>query len=206
MKDLAKEFYRILLAVILATLIFCQTSLGQAMDETEKTQVAKTDDSDSISSGNTLREIIVTASRIPRDSQTEPSAIYVLYSSVGTLNNAKRTTANILDGLPSVMIQKTSYGQTSPYLRGFTGYRTLCMIDGIRLNNSGFRSGPNQYWNTIDPFSIGQYELVLGPGSVLYGSDAIGGVLNALTLNPPDWTGKSTWERHLYYRGAESER
>ncbi len=153
-----------------------------------------------------LPEIVVTASRVARDIQSEPSAIYRLDASDGTLNDAKRTTGSMLEGVPSVMLQKTSYGQSSPYLRGFTGYRTLCMIDGIRLNNAAFRSGPNQYWNTVDPLSIGHYELVMGPGSVLYGSDAIGGVLNALTMDPPDWSGESTWTPRLYYRGASAER
>jgi len=49
------------------------------------------------------------------------------------------------------MVQKTSQGQGSPFIRGFTGFRTLFLIDGIRLNNSAFRDGPNQYWNTVDP-------------------------------------------------------
>jgi hemoglobin/transferrin/lactoferrin receptor protein len=81
------------------------------------------------------------------------------------------------------MLQKTSYGQGSPFLRGFTGFRTLLMVDGVRLNNAVFREGPNQYWNTVDPWSVDRYEVVLGPASVLYGSDAVGGAVNALTLD-----------------------
>jgi len=154
---------------------------------------------------NQLTEIVVTASRIARDIQSEPSATYRLDGQDAALREGTRTTPQMLDGVPSVMVQKTSYGQSSPYLRGFTGYRTLCMIDGIRLNNSAFRSGPNQYWSTVDLLSIAHSELVMGPGSVLYGSDAIGGTLNALTLDPPDWAGESSWERHLYYRGATAE-
>lgn len=152
-----------------------------------------------------LKEVVITASRVVRDVQSEPSATYRLDGGDGALREANRTTPDMLEGVPSVMVQKTSYGQGSPYLRGFTGYRTLCMIDGIRLNNSTFRSGPNQYWNTVDSLSIGSYELVMGPGSVLYGSDAIGGVMNALTIDPPDWTGEPLWERRLYYRGALAE-
>ncbi|MBI5359214.1 MAG: TonB-dependent receptor [Planctomycetes bacterium] len=82
---------------------------------------------------------------------------------------------------PSIAVQKTAAGMGSPYIRGFTGFRTLFMVDGIRLNNSVFRDGPNQYWNTVDPFSINQLEIIKGPASVLYGSDAIGGTVNALT-------------------------
>jgi hemoglobin/transferrin/lactoferrin receptor protein len=116
-----------------------------------------------------------------------------------------RTTPDALKGLPSVMLQKTSYGQGSPFLRGFTGFRTLAMVDGVRLNNSVFRDGPNQYWNTIDPWSIDRYEVVLGPASVLYGSDAVGGAVNALTLAPPEWTGQAVWERTLRYRTATAD-
>jgi len=86
--------------------------------------------------------------------------------------------------VPGVMVQKTGHGQGSPYIRGFTGFRTLLMIDGIRLNNAVFRDGPNQYWNTVDPFSIERLEVVKGPSSVLYGSDAIGGTVNVITRGP----------------------
>lgn len=186
---------RILAAGFLALSGHCGVAFGQAADG-----------SNAPPAQCATREIVVTASRVSRDIQSEPCAAYTLDAAAGTCRSAKRTTGNMLDGVPSVMVQKTSYGQCSPYLRGFTGYRTLCVIDGIRLNNSAFRSGPNQYWSTVDPLSIDRYELVLGPGSVLYGSDAVGGVLNALTLDPPDWTGEPTWERRLYYRGAGAER
>lgn len=86
--------------------------------------------------------------------------------------------------IPGVFIQQTAHGQGSPYIRGFTGFRNLALIDGIRLNNSVFRDGPNQYWSTIDPYSLNAVELVKGQGSVLYGSDAVGGVVNAISAGP----------------------
>ncbi|MEZ5976552.1 MAG: TonB-dependent receptor, partial [Planctomycetota bacterium] len=86
--------------------------------------------------------------------------------------------------LPQVLVQETSYGQGSPYLRGHTGYQNLLLIDGIRLNNSVFRAGPNQYWNTVDPWSLDRLDVVFGPSSSLYGSDAIGGVVRAITRSP----------------------
>jgi len=58
------------------------------------------------------------------------------------------------------------------------------LVDGIRLNNSTFRDGPNQYWTTVDMFAMDRLELVRGPGSVLYGSDAIGGVIDIHLLRP----------------------
>ena len=95
-----------------------------------------------------------------------------------------RTLPLALEELPGLMVQKTSAAQGAPYIRGFTGFRTLLLIDGIRLNNSVFREGPNQYWGTVDPLSLSRLELVKGPASVLYGSDAVGGTVNAVSLTP----------------------
>lgn len=85
---------------------------------------------------------------------------------------------------PGILLQQTGRGMGSPFIRGFTGFRNLALIDGIRLNNSVFRDGPNQYWQTIDALSLNSIEVVKGQGSVLFGSDAIGGVVNALTKGP----------------------
>lgn len=152
----------------------------------------------------TLPEVVVTALRMETERTEVPYASYVVGRD-SLQAAAPRTTPDALAGLPSVMVQKTSYGQGSPYLRGFTGFRTLMMVDGIRLNNSAFRDGPNQYWNTVDPWSVQRYEVVLGPASVLYGSDAVGGAVNALTLAPPPWTGQPVVERTLAWRGATAD-
>ena len=62
------------------------------------------------------------------------------------------------------------------------------MVDGIRLNDSVLRAGPNDLWSTVDPYSVGSYELVLGPSSVLYGSDSMGGTLNVLPHARTDYS------------------
>ena len=80
-----------------------------------------------------------------------------------------------------VLIQSTAAGQASPFVRGLTGQQVLILIDGIRLNNSITRRGPNQYFNTIDPGMVDHIEVERGQGSVLWGSDAIGGVINVVT-------------------------
>ncbi len=97
---------------------------------------------------------------------------------------APRTVPEALVGATGVFLQKTNHGGGSPFVRGLTGQQTLLLVDGIRLNNATFRSGPNQYLNTIDPQSISQIEVVRTSGSVAYGSDAIGGVVNVLTKTP----------------------
>lgn len=111
-----------------------------------------------------------------------------------------RTAPQILSGVPGISVQETAYGQGSPYLRGFTGYETLMLIDGVRLNNSVFRSGPNQYWSTVDPLSIERVEVVRGPSSVLYGSDALGGTVQAFTRRPHGWGEGFQNHGSVYYR------
>jgi len=83
-----------------------------------------------------------------------------------------------------VLIQSTAAGQASPFVRGLTGQQVLILIDGIRLNNSVTRRGPNQYFNTIDPGMVDHIEVLRGQGSVLWGSDAIGGAINIVTRGP----------------------
>lgn len=116
-----------------------------------------------------------------------------------------RTTPQALSGVPGVSVQETGYGQGSPYLRGFTGYQTLLLIEGIRLNNSVFRSGPNQYWSTVDPLSIARLEVVRGPSSVLYGSDALGGTVNAFTRGPYTYGQGFQHGESLYYRFGSAD-
>jgi hemoglobin/transferrin/lactoferrin receptor protein len=127
----------------------------------------------------TAPEILVTAAAREQDPLEAPYST----ESLGSLwlETRGRTLTDSMQGLPSVMVQKTSQGQASPYLRGFTGFRTMMLVDGIRLNHAAMREGPNQYWSTVDRYTVERLELVRGPGSVLYGSDAIGGTVNAVT-------------------------
>jgi hemoglobin/transferrin/lactoferrin receptor protein len=82
---------------------------------------------------------------------------------------------------PGVMVQQSGVQQLSPYMRSSTGYRTNLYMDGIRMNNGIWREGPNQYFGTIDPFTVGNMETTMGPGTVKYGSDALGGTLDINT-------------------------
>jgi hemoglobin/transferrin/lactoferrin receptor protein len=127
--------------------------------------------------------IVVTASRRAQDPFEAPRAIDVV-SSQDIQQYQFRSTPQALRYLPSAMIQETSPGQGSPFLRGFTGYNNLLLIDGIRLNNSTFRSGPNQYWATVDPLSLDRIEVLRGPASTQWGSDAVGGTVQAITKGP----------------------
>lgn len=80
-----------------------------------------------------------------------------------------------------VFVQRTAHGQGSPYIRGRTGQQTLLLFDGLRLNHTLFRKGPNQYLFTVDPQTLARIEVLRGSASVEYGSDAISG---AIFLHP----------------------
>lgn len=96
---------------------------------------------------------------------------------------------------PGVLIQQTGKGQASPFIRGLTGQQLLILVDGIRLNTSVLRGGPNQYFNTVDPGQVERIEVLRSSGSVLYGGDAIGGTINIVTRsadpNRADYTAGS---------------
>src|SRR5687768_4326088 len=151
-------------------------------------------------------EIVVTATARESGDFDLPYSTYVLTGEDLRQRQMARTVPEALGEVPGVMVQATSQGQGSPYLRGFTGFRTLFLIDGIRLNNSVFRDGPNQYWTTVDPFGLEQLEVVQGPASVLYGSDAIGGTVQGLTLAPGEPWEATGFAGTLFYRYASAER
>jgi hemoglobin/transferrin/lactoferrin receptor protein len=100
-----------------------------------------------------LEEIVVTATR--SEEAAEDLAYATAASTRGMLEEqSPRTLPDALRDESSVMVQKTALGQGSPFIRGFTSFRTVLLIDGFRLNNSVFRDGPNQYWSTVDAWSL----------------------------------------------------
>jgi outer membrane cobalamin receptor len=108
-------------------------------------------------------------------------------------------TPELLLSVPGVFLQRTNQGGGSAFVRGLTGNQTLLILDGIRFNNSTFRYGPNQYLNTIDPFSLDQIEVVRGSGSVQYGSDALTGAVHLISKKPS--FGTKGWSGQLLGRG-----
>ncbi len=151
-----------------------------------------------------LEKMTVTATRTSRRSIETPNSIDIMTAQQMQMENLSRTVSEALGSISGVMVQKSAHGQGSPYIRGFTGQRTLFLIDGIRLNNSVFREGPNQYWNTVDLFSMDKMEIMKGPASVLYGSYAIGGTVNVITSYPV--SGRMDFiSPRLYYRFSGAE-
>ncbi len=148
--------------------------------------------------------VVVTATRHEADEFELPYSVDVVGDEDLRSRKLSRSVPEALRELPAVLVQKTAHGQGSPFIRGFTGFHTLFLVDGIRLNNSVFRSGPNQYWSTVDPLAIRQLELVKGPSSVLYGTDAVGGTVNAITGPALAWDTTRPQSR-LYYRYGDAE-
>lgn len=149
---------------------------------------------------NTLTELVVTAQRNASPRFSTPQAIEVLHQKSIRMRQL-RTAPEALALLPGVFVQKTNHGGGSPFLRGLTGNQTLLLVDGIRLSNATFRYGPNQYFNTIDLFSIEKTEVLRGSGSVQYGSDALGGVIQAFSRDL-DFSEKNDWSGEVLLRGA----
>ena len=142
-----------------------------------------------------MDDVVVTATR-------KSTAVASLPYSVNSLSKntiqrqLSRTVPESLNGIPGLFIQKTNHGGGSPFLRGLTGNQSLILVDGIRLNNSIFRYGPNQYLTLVDPYLVEKIEVVKGTGSVQHGSDAMTGVINIQTTalqlgSKPNWQEKA---------------
>ncbi|HQM70877.1 MAG TPA: TonB-dependent receptor [Bacteroidales bacterium] len=148
----------------------------------------------------TLSEIVITANRFGSVGINTPEAIKVA-DELSIRENQLRTVPEALSITPGVFVQKTNHGGGSPFVRGLTGNQTLLLLDGVRLSNSTTRYGPNQYFNTIDVFSIEKMEVLRGSGSVQYGSDAIGGTIQAFS-HQLRTTDESLWGSSLLTRFA----
>jgi hemoglobin/transferrin/lactoferrin receptor protein len=133
--------------------------------------------------GITMDEFVVSASRWSQSTRDIPSKVSTITSRTQLLQNPQ-TTADLLGNSGKVFIQKSQQGGGSPMIRGFATNRLLYTIDGVRMNTAIFRSGNIQNVISIDPYAIEKAEISFGPGSVIYGSDAIGGVMSFHTLTP----------------------
>ncbi|MBI4715793.1 MAG: TonB-dependent receptor [Nitrospirae bacterium] len=132
-------------------------------------------------------DITVTATRGETESFYVPQSVSTV-SGVEIREGNSRTVPESLQEEAGILVQETAYGHGSPFIRGLTGKHTLILVDGVRFNNSIFRFGPNQYLNNIDPGVIDRIEVVRGPASVLYGSDALGGVIHVITGKREDFS------------------
>lgn len=130
-----------------------------------------------------LDELVISANRWEQESREIPVHITKIKPAELALQNPQ-TAADMLAISGEVYVQKSQLGGGSPMIRGFSTNRLLIAVDGVRMNNAIFRSGNLQNVISIDPFTLEETEVLFGPGAVMYGSDAIGGVMDFHTLTP----------------------
>jgi len=124
-----------------------------------------------------IDEVVISANKLEQESTEFPSEVIAI--SPKTVSFAQpQTSADLLEGTGKIYVQKSQLGGGSPMLRGFAANSVLLVVDGIRMNNAIFREGNLQNIINIDPNVLEGAEVVLGPGSVMYGSDALGGVID----------------------------
>ncbi|WP_321317848.1 TonB-dependent receptor domain-containing protein [Labilibaculum sp.] len=130
-----------------------------------------------------ISEVMISANKWEENSNEIPIKLIKITKDHINQSTAQ-TSADLLKESNQVYIQKSQLGGGSPMIRGFAANRVLIVLDGIRLNNAIYRSGNLQNIINIDPNCLESAEVILGPGSIIYGSDAIGGVMDFHTIKP----------------------
>lgn len=130
-----------------------------------------------------LNEVFLSASKVREKSNRIPEQIAV-FSNKEIQNSTSQTSADMLQNIPGISVQKTQFGGGSPILRGMEANRILLVVDGVRMNNAIYRKGHLQNSITIAPTILERTEVIFGPSSVIYGSDALGGVIHYYTRKP----------------------
>ena len=132
---------------------------------------------------NTLDEMVVSANRIPEKKRDVIQKISVIKSEE-IQNQNQSSMADLVGASGNVFVQKSQLGGGSPIIRGFETNKVLMVVDGVRMNNAIYRGGHLQNIITLDNSIMERVEVLFGPGSVVYGSDAIGGVMSFTTKDP----------------------
>ncbi len=130
-----------------------------------------------------LDRIQVTATRRAESSFDVPVAVTVIGQEQISAS-AAQTAMDLLHGEPGTFVQQTTPGQAVVIVRGLKGSEVLHLVDGFRLNTAFFRNAPNQYMALVDGQMLERIEVVRGPSGTLYGSDAMGGVVQLLSASP----------------------
>lgn len=137
-----------------------------------------------------LKEVVFTANKFKEDKSDIPARIEVIDAAAIRLRNPA-TSASLLEQSGAVFVQRSQMGGGSPVLRGFEANKVLLVIDGVRMNNAIYRGGHLQNAITLDPNMVDRAEVLFGPASVMYGSDALGGVMHFYSRDPQLASGDS---------------
>ena len=130
-----------------------------------------------------LNEVVLSVSRNMQNVATLSRKVSVINRNSFNLD-LPRNTAEMLYHGGGIHVQKSQSGGGSPLIRGFEANRVLLVIDGVRMNNAIYRSGHVHNAISIDANSLERTEVIFGPSSVGYGSDALGGVIHFYTKTP----------------------
>lgn len=130
-----------------------------------------------------LDEVVLSASR-GKETRSRIAETIAITSREEIRKMAPQTSADLLAHLPGIKVQKTQMGGGSPVIRGMEANRVLLVVDGVRMNNAIYRTGHLQSSITVSPTVLERTEIIYGPSSVIYGSDALGGVINYFTKTP----------------------
>lgn len=130
-----------------------------------------------------LEEVVVSVNKIMEQKKNVAQQVEVITSKQAELFQ-DQSPAELVANSPAVFVQKSQMGGGSPVIRGFEANRVLLVVDGVRMNNLIYRGGHLQNVITLDESIIDRTEILFGPSSTIYGSDALGGVLHFYTRNP----------------------
>jgi len=100
------------------------------------------------------------------------------------LERGTEVVAQVVDEEPGVNLQRTSPSLSAVFVRGLTGRNVAVYVDGVRYSTSAQRGGVGTFFSLIEPSSLDAVEILRGPNSSQYGSDAHGGVVNFLSHSP----------------------
>jgi len=138
---------------------------------------------DTINKTVNIKEVVISVTRNEEEQLKTSQQVDIIKSKTIKFLNTQ-TTADLLQAGGSLFVQRSQQGGGSPVIRGFEASRVLLMIDGVRMNNLIYRSGHLQNIITTDQNSLERIEVLFGPSSTAYGSDALGGVVHLYTLRP----------------------
>lgn len=130
-----------------------------------------------------LDEVVVSASKFEEKRKDVAQPVEVLRAKDLAFMN-QSTTADVMQNTGNILVQKSQLGGGSPIIRGFETNKVLMVVDGVRMNNAIYRGGHLQNIITLDNAVMDKVEILFGPGSTVYGSDALGGVMHFYTKNP----------------------
>ena len=151
---------------------------------------------DTILIGLSIPEIIFAEDKEESERLLSPNRIEKI-DAIDIFQDAPTSSADILQKSGAVAVQMSQSGGGSPIIRGFEANRVLLVVDGVRLNNAIYRSGHLQNSISISPLMLESVDIVFGPSSVKYGSDALGGVVHYHTKSPQSG---QEWKANLLQR------